>query len=278
MPLPGNLDRDALVFLERHEARAHALPGRQIRELGDAFLLLDPLDREPFWNRVGAVRWPDDRRAFDRRLTETIALFATLDRIPHLWPRPALNEPVDLVGRLAAEGWQDVGAGYLMLLADPGRLEASLAARRDAAVTVERLHGLTGRRDRQSASDASRVLAEAFDVAAGRQASLELEILSVAEHDEMHLCLVRVAGEPAAVARRTTFDGASFLSSIGTRPSFRGRGLGRLATAVVAGDAMAEGSRWTYLGVHADNEPALRLYRDVGFEPIGDPAPDLLLR
>lgn len=278
MPLPGNLDADALVYLERHEARAHALPGRQIRELGDAFLLLDPLDREPFWNRVGAVRWPDDRRAFERRLAETITLFATLDRIPHLWPRPALNEPADLVGRLVAEGWQDVGAGYLMLLAHPGRLEASLATRRDPAVTVERLHGLTGRRDRQSASDASRVLAEAFDVAVGRQASLELEMLSVAEHDEMHLCLVRVAGEPAAVARRTTFDGASFLSSIGTRPSFRGRGLGRLATAVVAKDAMAEGSRWTYLGVHVDNAPALRLYREVGFDPIGDPAPDLLLR
>ncbi|HVL54569.1 MAG TPA: hypothetical protein VM344_09965, partial [Vitreimonas sp.] len=119
MTLPSHLDVEAIHFLERHETRVHSLPGREMRELGDAVLLYDRADREPFWNRVGAVRWPDDAAAFDRRLAETIVLFATLDRTPHIWPRPAFNEPADLTARLLANGWHDVGGGLLMVLNDP---------------------------------------------------------------------------------------------------------------------------------------------------------------
>ena len=32
---------------------------------GDALLLHDPQDSEPFWNRLQAVRWPEDPDAFD---------------------------------------------------------------------------------------------------------------------------------------------------------------------------------------------------------------------
>ena len=84
-------------------------------------------------------------------------------------------------------------------------------------------------------------------------------------------------GEPAATARRTTFDGASYLSSIGTRPAFRGRGLGALVTALATRDSLAAGSRLTYLGVFADNAIARRMYERLGFVPIGRPGSDLLL-
>src|SRR5207249_4393448 len=83
---------------------------------------------------------------------------------------------------------------------------------------------------------------------------------------------------PAAVARRTTFSGASYLSSIGTDPAFRGQGLGRLVTSIVVGDALRAGSRWIYLGVFQENDVAQRLYASLGFDAIGGVAPDLLLR
>jgi ribosomal protein S18 acetylase RimI-like enzyme len=95
---------------------------------------------------------------------------------------------------------------------------------------------------------------------------------------ELHACLIRVDGEPAAAAKRATFDGATYLSSIGTRVPFRGRGLGELATAALTADAVADGSRWTYLGVFAGNDVAIRLYERLGFVRLGPPAPDLLLR
>ena len=82
---------------------------------------------------------------------------------------------------------------------------------------------------------------------------------------------------PASVARRATFDGASYLSSIGTAGWARGRGLGGLVTRAAAADAVAAHSRWTYLGVFADNHIAIGIYERAGFSQLGGPAPDLLL-
>jgi ribosomal protein S18 acetylase RimI-like enzyme len=96
--------------------------------------------------------------------------------------------------------------------------------------------------------------------------------------DEFHAVLVSIDGEPAATARRTTFAGASYLSSIGTRPAFQGRGLGRIATEIAMQDAIGAGSRWTYLGVFDSNLVARRMYESLGFVMLGGPAPDLLLR
>ena len=111
-----------------------------------------------------------------------------------------------------------------------------------------------------------------------RVRAIEEETLALLGRDEFHAVLVRVDGEPAATARRTTFAGASYLSSIGTRPAFQGRGLGRLATEIAMHDAIAAGSRWTYLGVFDDNLVARRMYEALGFVMLGGPAPDLLLR
>jgi ribosomal protein S18 acetylase RimI-like enzyme len=278
MAAPPRIDVDTLVFLEQHEARVHALPGRRIRDLGDAWMLHDPIDREPFWNRVNAIRWPDDGAGFDRRLAETIALFATLDRIPHVWPRPLFNEPSDLAARLIANGWEDAGGAHVMVLQDT---EPNLVAARGPVppeVHVERLGRPSGGSARRAAADVALVLSEAFAVEPGRQTAIELETLAMWDRPEVEAVLLRVDGEPAAVAKRTTFDGASYLSSIGTRPAFRGRGLGRIATAVATTDALDSGSELVYLGVFEDNPSAIGLYRSLGFEIVGKPAQDLLLR
>jgi ribosomal protein S18 acetylase RimI-like enzyme len=276
--VPRGVDADLLRFLERHEARVHALPGRHVRDLGDAILLHDPLDPEPFWNRVNAIQWPDAGRAFDRRLGETIALFATLDRVPHVWPRNAFNEPVDLANRLVAHGFVDVGGGHLMVLTDVDRSADVSARALSRGVTVERLHRVTGDERTRAAAGIARVLVDAFDVESDRRAAIQQETEAMFDLSDVHACLIRVDGEPAAAAKRATFGGATYLSSIGTRTEFRGRGLGELATATVTADAASEGSRWTYLGVFAGNDVAIRLYERLGFVRLGPPAPDLLLR
>jgi ribosomal protein S18 acetylase RimI-like enzyme len=278
MVVPAGVDAGILRFLERHEARVHALPGREVRDLGDAILLHDPLDREPFWNRVNAIQWPNDARAFDRRVGETIALFGTLDRIPHIWPRNALNEPDDLVARLLAHGFADVGGSNLMLLADPEPSRYVARRRLPAGVTLERLHGVSGDERIRAAAGIAHVLVESFDVEPDRRAAIELETEAMFDLADLHACLIRVDGEPAAAAKRATFDGATYLSSIGTRVAYRGRGLGELATAAVTADSVAAGCRWTYLGVFAGNDVAIRLYERLGFVRLGPPAPDLLLR
>lgn len=284
---PSDLTADDVRWLAWHEACSHALAGREVRDLGDAYLLHDPTDREPFWNRIAGLDWPSDPVGFDRRLTEFLALFAGLDRIPHVWPSPGFDRPGDLVARLVANGFEDHGAGLLMAL-DPARFtEVETARTSDAAaspsaagerITVERFHRLVGQAAADAAQSLAGVLETAFAVEPARRIAIELEAVQGLTTDAYHALLVRVDGHPAAVARRTTFAGASYLSSIGTAPAFRGRGLGRLATKLVVSDALAAGSSWTYLGVFEENGVARSLYDALGFVPVGSPSPDLLLR
>ena len=277
---PGEIDPRTSRWLAWHEAVSHGLLGREVRDLGDATMLYDPNDREPFWNRIAGIGWPDDPAAFDRRLVEVVALFASLDRTPHIWPLPGLDEPTDLPERLLDAGFEDVGGGLMMAL-DPDRVTASppIPPTPPAPdVTIERIHHMGSPFADRAAWGIGIVLAEAFNLEAHRIPAIEQETLALLGLEEFNAVLVSVDGEPAATARRTTFAGASYLSSIGTRPEFQGRGLGRLATEIAIADALAAESRWTYLGVFDDNLVARRMYERLGFVAIGGPAPDLLLR
>jgi GNAT superfamily N-acetyltransferase len=228
------------------------------------------------------IAWPRPAGAFDRRLTEALALFAGLDRIPHVWPTPGYDEPRDLVDRLSANGFEDHGGGLFMVLdAERFAVQAGPGGEAHASpggVTFERFHRLIGTEAEEAARAIAEVLIASFEVGPERRVAIELETVQGLASDLYHVILARVDGQPAAVTRRTTFAGASYLSSIGTSPGYRGRGLGRLVTSIGVADALAAGSRWTYLGVFEENDVARRLYDSVGFEAVGGVNPDLLLR
>jgi GNAT superfamily N-acetyltransferase len=283
-----------------HEARAQQTPARQLRDLGDGWLLHDPGDAEPFWNRLVAPAWPAAPAAFDRRLDEVITLFSTLGRLPHIRPLPLGGTPPDMARRLMAAGFESLGADRRMVLTrhgDSDALVAAMTARVAAAfggaseVTVShqeavrepgsRRVGPAGRgwtERRRWAVDASLVLADAFGVDADRRVALENDVLACVSRPGCAVLLVSIGGVPAAIARRATTVDGSYLSSIGTRPAFRGRGLGALATALAVRDALHAGSPVVHLAVEADNGAALRLYERLGFATVGEAAPDLLLR
>ena len=272
------IDAGTVRRLLRHEAEVHAIPGRTLRDLGDAILLYDAEESEPFWNRAEAIRWPTDPEAFDRRLAEVAVLFASIGRQPHLWTAPPHDEPTDLVARLAANGFEVVGDGLLLVARDAGRARAALATRpAPPDITVERLNGMTGPAAADAATAIMAVLLEAFSVGPDRGPSVLAETLaSLADRRFVHY-LVRREGRPAAVTRAATFDGMSYLSSIGTVLAARGLGLGRLVTATAMVDAVEAGSSLIHLGVFSDNMPARRLYEGLGFVMSGDPGPDMLL-
>jgi ribosomal protein S18 acetylase RimI-like enzyme len=309
------LDPELARRLVLHEALAQQTPTRELRDLGDGWLFHDTSDAEPFWNRLVAPRWPLAPATFDRRLDEVITLFAALGRLPHVRPLPLGGTPADLAGRLARAGFETVGADLRMVLMHHGDAEALVAALTGrverafgggSTVSVSRREwsrrptrgsngtGGTGGTDgmggpaasagrqwadrRRWAVDASLVLADAFGVDPNRRAALENDVLACVSRPGCSVVLLSIDGVPAAIARRATIDDGSYLSSIGTRPAFRGRGLGGLATAIVVRDALAAGSEVVHLGVEAENEPALRLYERLGFATVGEAAPDLLLR
>jgi ribosomal protein S18 acetylase RimI-like enzyme len=287
-------DPELAVRLVLHEARAQQTPSRELRDLGDGWLFHDPGDAEPFWNRIIAPRWPEDADAFDRRLDEIITLFATIARIPHVRPLPLGGQPADLVSRLLGAGFESMGADRRMTLVEADRAGPELVAAQLRAadsfgvgsVSVTR-HSIGSDRGanrrrwaerRTWAADASLVLSDAFGVDAVRRVALENDVLACVTRPGCSILLVRVDGEPAAIARRATTADGSYLSSIGTRPRFRHRGLGALATAHVLVDALEAGSHVVHLSVEVDNDAARRLYERAGFAVVGEPAPDLLLR
>lgn len=263
-----------------HEATVHAVPDRDLRDLGDGILLIDHTDPTPFWNRLVAVRWPSDPDAFEQRLAEIRVLFAAFGRQPHVWLLPPYDEPADVATRLAANGFADTGPGCVMA----ARPETAAAAARAALATthgpdivLERASGLGGDVVGTTADAVVTVLEDAFDVDAERRPGIVAETrISLGDPRFTHY-IARLDGEPVAVCRRATFDGISYLSSIGTRAMARGRGLGRLVTATAVSDALAAGSELLHLGVYDDNVPAVALYERLGFAFVGRPGPDMLL-
>jgi ribosomal protein S18 acetylase RimI-like enzyme len=195
-----------------------------------------------------------------------------------VWALPPHDEPRDLVDRLTSNGFENVGDGLLLVTRDAERAREALARRPlDASLTLERLSAVSDRAATEAARSIVDVLLEAFAVGAERGPGVVAETLASLADERFTHYLVRRDGAPVAVARRATFDGISYLSSIGTTIAARGLGLGRYVTAVAMLDAIEAGSEWIHLGVFADNAPARRLYESLGFEMSGDPGPDLLL-
>jgi ribosomal protein S18 acetylase RimI-like enzyme len=268
-----------------HEARVQLSGGRELRDLGDGWLLHDPADPEPFWNRLVAPAWPAPAAAFERRLDEVVTLFATLDRVPHIRPLPAGNEPPDLPERLLRNGFDRVAEDHRLVLTDPAACRTTARRLELASVTrlrVARFPGATAGPPRLWAADASLVLAEAFEVDPYRRAALEADLLACAIRPECSVLILYDADEPVATARRATTAGGTYLSSIGTRPGWRGRGHGSLVTALAVVDALAATGAdvvpLVHLAVDVRNPVARRIYERLGFEVVGAPVADLLSR
>ena len=273
---PGRpIDDDLIRRLERHETECHALPSREIVDLGDALVLFDTLDRDPFFNRLSGPRWPDDSVAFDRRLAEIIALFAIRDRLPHVWPSLGTNQPVDIVARLEGHGFRDIGGGHLMVLDDPDLARPPAPAEIPAGTTLTTMSA--GRpATRANLRAFVEVSAAAFDAAGEVVDVLVEEALPSLDDPQVVRVLARVDDEPAAVCKVTTFDGLMYISTVGTAAPYRGRGLAGLATRAAIAASGGPGAGLPYLGVHSHNTPALTVYRRLGFVALGE-APDLLL-
>ncbi len=109
------VDEALLRRLEIHETRVHELgPVASWSTSATPSALFDPADPDPFFNRVGAIRWPDDPAAFGARLAELIRLFDDRGRAAVRLAGARLP-PAAGPGRAAAS------AGFVELGGGPGR-------------------------------------------------------------------------------------------------------------------------------------------------------------
>ncbi len=61
--------------------------------------------------------------------------------------------------------------------------------------------------------------------------------------------------------------GVAAVGNVFTRPDLRGQGLGTRVTAAVVGELIESGVRTIVLNVAMDNQPAISVYRKLGFWP-----------
>jgi len=219
MPLPSGprpwfgLSPATLRFLEVHPARAISIPGRAWRDFGDSVMLFSATETEPFFNRLTAVRWPEPPREFDARLRQALDLFNALERKPYFWLIPGLSTPADVVARLAANGFLDQGGGYDMVLRKEPESRPQAALPNGAVLEHWNCPSDADRPDLAAA--VALVIGESFRIPEARRDNLKAEIDLTLGQPYFHAYVIKIDGEPVATGERYTFDGASYISSIG---------------------------------------------------------------
>ena len=214
-----------------------------MRDLGDAFVLFDARDPEPFWNRMASVRWPTARR----RVRPPAGGGARVVRRPrpgaaHLAVATSLARPRTSWRGSARTASSDAGGGHVMVLEDPGTAATpvppdELGARRDTAHAIARPARTRGRGD---LDDVGLVLAESFGALPGRAAELAADLrLTLTDDPGRCSCWRGWTGSPPRPPRRRRSTGS---------PTCRRSGRARRSGAagwrgIVTRHAMALGGR-----------------------------------
>ena len=80
---------------------------------------------------------------------------------------------------------------------------------------------------------------------------------------------VLALGDHRAILLTRIIAGEAEVLTIATHPDHRRQGLARALLAQFHAMAQARGATTAFLEVAADNAPALALYRDMGYQPVG---------
>lgn len=78
-----------------------------------------------------------------------------------------------------------------------------------------------------------------------------------------------VVGWSVALVRRNASWLSGRIYSVAVDPGHAGRGIGRALVESLLAELEPLGVQRIYLEVRADNEPAIKLYRSLGFAPVG---------
>ena len=195
------IDAATMRRLTLHEARSTPCPGA--RSATSATRSCCTTRSIPSRSGTGSRPFAgrSDPAAFDRRLTETLVLFASLGRQPHVWPSPLHDTPADLVERLAANGFRDTGRGERDGPGRPRTVRGRGRASRWRRVSpIERLSGIRGRVADEAATAIVEVLVDAFDVGSERRLGRDGRDDQLARPTDVHP-LPRPLGRPAGRGR-----------------------------------------------------------------------------
>lgn len=231
-----------IVALEKIAARAW--PAREEAHLG-GWLLRAASGHTGRANSCWTLETPD--RPVDDAIQAVEDWYAARGLAPMFRTTDGATVPSDLGALLAARGYAQEMETLVML--------GPLTARADAQVSLS------------SASDAGfREVLFGVEHRGDGDAQERLEVLSRIPAP-VAFAKLEVEGRPAAVGVCAVEGEWAGLSAMRTLADARRQGLGRRVVGALHAFAAEAGARRAYLQVEAANDPAIALYRSLGFSP-----------
>lgn len=194
-------------------------------------------------------RWPESSGAH-------LASFEERFRSEGRWPSLLITgEGNALPNRLTGAGWSELPPETVMWTRHAVSVPHLDPQLRLEAVT------------RRSAPAHEALERRVFGLPASSVADRVEGLTSSIEGGTLRAFLVRLRGEPVAVARLSLLEGVAGLYGIGVAPERRREGLATLVTAIAMRAGLASGRPLVWLSVENTNDPARRLYDRLGFRP-----------
>jgi ribosomal protein S18 acetylase RimI-like enzyme len=250
-PSPAELDA-----ISRHLCTLPVHAGATVEEDPElGVLLVHQAGRSPGADLDYAARprWSlDDWRW---RLAQVERLVHERGSWPSLLVADRLDRPDDLQLRLPEAGWTRVHAESVLWV--------------DRAPPVPHLEGrLRIQAVRPGAVSALEALERGvFGFPEGEADLRRLALATALGTGRLRAFLVRFDEAPVACARLSQGDGVAGIYAVGVAERHRGRGLGSLVTTVATRAGLALGNRLVWLSVRDDNEPAVAVYKRLGYRP-----------
>jgi ribosomal protein S18 acetylase RimI-like enzyme len=245
---------DELTRMERHLA---SLPGHTGATLTDdpslGVLLVQQPGEGPAWNYAAMPRWSPD--GWQGQLSELVEVFRRWSAWPSLLVADRLDRPIGLGDALDSVGWSAVVRETVMWV---GR--ASVVPHLDASMRIEAVKPST-------VADHELLERRVFGLPGSQGAARRKSTAGALDAGDLRAYVVRVGDEPVAVARLSQGDGVAGIYGVGVAEGWRNRGYGTLITTVATRAGLALGNRLVWLSVDPTNDPALHVYRKLGFEP-----------
>jgi ribosomal protein S18 acetylase RimI-like enzyme len=243
-----------LAAIERSLVDLPRFSGAEVRPVSKlaATLALLP-GRGPGYNFAGCARWSA------AEVTSRLAALAEAMQAAREWPAvlvaDGVTKPLELPAELHAAGWVEIERERIMWTRTaPG------VPHLDAALRLEAVTSRTAAAYEVLERD---IFGLPADFAPQRAAGLS-DSLSAGS---LRAFIVRVDGAAVATARLAAGDMVAGIFGVGVVPEQRRRGLGSLVTAVATRAGLAAGNKLVWLSVSESNDAAMRVYRQLGFQP-----------
>jgi ribosomal protein S18 acetylase RimI-like enzyme len=252
---------EEVARIARHLASQAEHDGAEVRDDAQLGVLLSyRAATGPEHNYAARPCWGGDEWA--DRLALVRAHMLASGKWPSILLSPELDQPA---GRASTEailrlgGWAPVMSERTLWVG-----HASVVPHLDPSLRIEAVQPHVP----ASIADHEALERLAFGIAPERAADRRDRLAEALASGRLRAWIVRVDGEPVAVARLSQGDGVAGLTGIAVHPDRRRRGLGTLTTIVATRAGLALGNRIVWLSVRDGDEVASNLYAKLGFRPV----------